>query len=187
LVVQVVDVLVDPREDRCDADQPLVLAGAGFRDLENLRLRLVEQLPDFLARGRERRFGDLGRDLREATLHRALAHQLRIATYVERTGGILGERGEVRGAAGLVLVLARLDRFRNRDDIRRPRMLDQLGDVPPDAAVVVAIEVVRGDQIGDAIERLVVDQQRPEERLLRLYRVRRYTKRDELRVSRRLA
>jgi len=43
------------------------------------------------------------------------------------------------------------------------------------------------DQIGDAIECLVVDEQRPEERLLRLYRVRRYTKRDELRISRRLA
>ena len=66
-------------------------------------------------------------------------------------------------------------------------MLDQLGDVPPDATVVVAIEVIRTDQIGDAIERVVVDEQRPEQRLLRLYRVRRYPKRDELRVSRRLA
>ena len=66
-------------------------------------------------------------------------------------------------------------------------MLDELHDVPPDAAVIVAVEVFRADQVGDAVERLVVDQQRPEERLLRLYRVRRYAERDELRVTRRLA
>ena len=43
----------------------------------------------------------------------------------------------------------------------------------PDAAVIVAIEVFAGDQIGDAVERLVVDQQRAEQRLLRLDRMRR--------------
>src|SRR2546429_4535008 len=108
--MQVVDALIDAREDRRDANQSLVLARAGFGDLEDLRLGLIEQLPDLLARRRERRFGDLGGDLREAPLHRALAHELRIAAHVERAWRVLRERGEIGGAPGLVLVLARLDR-----------------------------------------------------------------------------
>ena len=39
--------------------------------------------------------------------------------------------------------------------------------------MVVAVKVFARDEVGDAIERLVVDQQRAEERLLGLDRVRR--------------
>jgi hypothetical protein len=46
-------------------------------------------------------------------------------------------------------------------------------DVPPDPAVVVVVEVLGREQVGDALEGLVVEQQRAEHRLLRLGRVRR--------------
>jgi hypothetical protein len=179
----VVDALVDLGEDRRDAEQALVLARAGFRDLEDLRLGLIEQLVHFLAARRERAFRDLGRHPREAPLHRALAHELRVAAHVERARRVLGERGEIRRPAGLVLVLARVDRFRDRHHVGRPRVLDQLLDVLPDAAVVVAVEIVARDDVGDAVECLVIDEERAEERLLGFHGMRRHPQRDELRIG----
>jgi hypothetical protein len=55
--------------------------------------------------------------------------------------------------------------------------------VAPDAAVVVAVEIVGRHQVGDAVERLVVEQQRAEQRLLRLDRVRRQPEGYELLIS----
>ena len=52
----------------------------------------------------------------------------------------------------------------------------------PDAAVVVAVEVLARDQVGDLVERLVVEQQRAEQRLLGLHRVRRKPEGYELRI-----
>src|SRR3972149_3761377 len=64
---------------------------------------------------------------------------------------------------------------------RRCAGLDQLRDVAPDAAVVVPVEVPGRDQVGDAVECLVVEEQPAEERLLRLDRVRAYLDRQVLR------
>jgi hypothetical protein len=178
LVVEVVDALVDAREDRRDAEQPLVLARAGLGDLEDLRLGLVEQLVHVLAGRGEGGLGDLGGDVREAPLHRALADELRVAPDVERARGVLRERREVGRPARLVLVLARLDGFGDRDHVGRPSRLDEARDVPPDAPVVVAVEVLARHQVGDAVEGLVVEQQCAEQRLLRLHRVRRNPERE---------
>ena len=186
-MVEVVDLLEHARERRLDLDQALVLARARLGDLEDLRLGLVEHLPDFLAGRAERGLGDLGGDQRELALHRALAHQLGVAPHVERAGGVVRQRRQVGRAAGLVLVLAALDRLEHRDHVGRAGLLDQARDVAPDAAVVVAVEVLAGDQVGDLVERLVVEQQRAEQRLLRLHRVRRQPEGYELRISALLA
>ena len=53
----------------------------------------------------------------------------------------------------------------------------------PDAPVVVAVEILRRNQVGDAVERLVVEEQRAEQRLLGLHRMRRKLERDELRIG----
>jgi len=172
-VVEVIDALQHAREHRLDLLQPHAVPGAGLADLENARLGLVQELPHLLAARAERALGDLGGDLGEAPLHRALAHQLRVAPDVERARGVLRQRPEVGGAPGLVPVLARLDRFRHRDHVGGSAGLDQLRDVAPDAAVVVPVEVPGRDQVGDAVECLVVEEQPAEERLLRLDRVRR--------------
>src|SRR6266571_2679691 len=95
LVVQKIDAFNDTRQYGLDAFKPLPGARARLGDLEDLRLGLVEQLADLLAGGAKRAFRDLGRDLRQAPLHGALAHQLGIAPDVERAGGVLGERREV--------------------------------------------------------------------------------------------
>jgi hypothetical protein len=91
----------------------------------------------------------LGSDLREAPLHRALAHQLGVAADVERARRVLRQRAEVGRAAGLVLVLARLDRLRDRDHVGGPARLDQPCDMAPQPAVIVAVEVLAGDEVRD--------------------------------------
>src|SRR2546426_8836102 len=115
----------------------------------------------------------LFRSLRQASLDRALPHQLGVAPDIERARRILRQRAEVGRSAGAVLVLARLDRLGNRDHVGRPGGLHQLGDVAPDAAVVVAVEIVAADEVCDAVEGVGVEQQRAGQRLLRLYRGRR--------------
>jgi len=56
----------------------------------------------------------------------------------ERTRRILGERAQVGDAAGLVPILARLDRFEHGNHVGRPAGFDQLADMAKDATVVVA-------------------------------------------------
>src|SRR6185503_8584223 len=62
-------------------------------------------------------------------------------------------------------------------------VLDQPRDMAPDAAMVVAVEVLPRDDVGDPVEGLVVEQQRAEQRLLRLDRVRWNLQRNELCVG----
>ena len=112
----------------------------------------------------------------------ALAHQLRVAADVERARGVLRQRPEIGRPAGLVLVLACLDRLRHRHDVGRLGRLDQPRDMAEDAAVVVAVEILRRDQVGDAVESLVVEQQPAQQRLLGLDRMRRDLQRQQLRV-----
>jgi len=52
-------------------------------------------------------------------------------------------------------------------------VLDQLDDVAVDQAMVAAVEVRLGHEVGDAVPRGVIEQQAAEHRLLRLHRVRR--------------
>ena len=158
-------------------------AVAGLRDLENLRLGLVEQLPDLLARGTESAVGDLRPHGDELAHHRALADDLRVAADVVRRGRVLRERAEIGEAARPVLVLARLDRFGDRDDVGRPAVLDQPRDVAVDAPMVVAVEVVEREDVADLVPRAVVEQQTAEHRLLGLDRMRRDAQRDELRIG----
>ena len=91
---------------------------------------------------------------------------------------------EVGQAAGAVLVLARLDRLGDRDHVGRLALLDQLGDVAEDAAVVVAVEILGRDQVGDLVEGLVVEQQAAQQRLLGLDRMRRHLQREQLGIGR---
>ena len=187
LVVEVVDLLEHARQHRLDVLQAVLAPRARLGDLEDARLGLVEELRDLLALRVVGAVGDLARHLREAPLHRALAHQFGVAADVGGAGGGLRQGRQVGGAAGAVLVLARLDRLAHRHDVGGTVQLDQARDVAEDAAVVVAIEVLRADHVGDAVEGLVVEEQAAEQRLLRLHRMRRDLQRQELRIAALLA
>jgi len=67
-VIKVIDALEDAGQHRLDLEQALPDAGAGLGDLEDLGFGFVEQQADFPAGGIERVLGDLGGDLRQASL-----------------------------------------------------------------------------------------------------------------------
>src|ERR1051325_18376 len=75
------------------------------------------------------------------------------------------------------------DRLRARHQVGVLARLDQPRDVAPQPPVIVAVEVLAGDEVRHPVERLVVEQQRPEQRLLGLDRMRRDFQRQELRVG----
>ncbi len=182
--VEEVDPLHHLREQLMDVVEAAAGAGARLRDLEHLRLGLVEQLPDLLAGRAERAVGDVVADRDELPHDRALAHDLGVAADVVRRRRVLREARQVGEPAGPLLVLARLDRLGDRDHVGRLALLDELRDVPEDAPVIVAVEIVDGDRIADAIPRAVVEEQPAEHRLLGLDRVRRDLQADELTVGR---
>src|SRR5205085_40105 len=123
------------------------------------------------------------RHLAEPALHRAIAHQLGITADIDCARRVLRQGGEVGRSARLVLVFAALDRIGDGDDVRRLIVLHHLDDVAPDATVVVPVEVFAGDEVADLVEGLAIQEQRAEQRLLRLYRVRRDFECYELRIN----
>ena len=80
---------------------------------------------------------------------------------------------QVTNAANALQLAAQLQRFRHREDIGRFIVFDQLGNMPIDAAMIVAVKIFIADDIADTIPRLVIQQQAAEYRLLRLDRMRR--------------
>ena len=108
--VQMIDALEHLGEHRADADQALVPCARRTRRSGKFSTRPRRGAVDVLAGAGERRLGDLGGDLRKAPLPRARARARRSAD-VERARRVLRERREIGRAAGLVLVLARLDRL----------------------------------------------------------------------------
>jgi hypothetical protein len=148
-----------------------------LRRSRNPRLGFVGNCPTSCRSAQ--RSGDLGRHGPAAAAERS--HELRAAADVHGRR-VLGERPEISGAAGAILVLARFDRLGNRDDVGGPARFDQLDDVPVDAAMVVAIEVGFADEVADPVECVVVEEQPADQRLLSLDRVRRDLQRQELRI-----
>ena len=183
-MVEEVDALHYAGEHGLDLLESAAITRPGLAYLEDARFSLVQQLAHVFSGRAERYFGNIGCDLREFPLHRALAHQFGVAADVQRAGRILRKRAKIGHAPGLVPVLARLDRFENRDDVGGAARFDQLADVTKNPPVIVAVEIVDRDQIRDLLPGLVVQQQPAKQRLLGLDRVRRYAQRKQLRVSR---
>jgi hypothetical protein len=71
----------------------------------------------------------------------------------------------------------------HRDHVGRLGLRDQLADVVEDQPVVVAVEIVLVDEIGDAIPGGIVQQQPPEHRLFGLDGVRRHLEGIELGIG----
>src|SRR5207244_6876973 len=105
-------------------------------------------------------------DLDEFTEDRALPHDLGVAPHVVRRRRVAGKRRKIGDAAGLVLVLAYLDRLVHRDYVGGLAALDQSGNVAEDAAVVVPVEIAVGHDVADLVDGDVVDPEAREDRLL---------------------
>ena len=133
--------LHDAREQLLDVVESLLTPGTGLGNLEHFGLGLVEDLPDVLAGRVERRIGDFGAHFDQLSHDCAVANDLGIATDVLRRRSVLRQRAEIGEAPGPVAVLAGLDGLVDRHHVSRAAFLYELGDVAPDAPVIVAIEV----------------------------------------------
>ena len=83
------------------------------------------------------------------------------------------EARQVGPAADRLELVAPLERLRDRDDVDRLAPLEQLEDRLVDRAVRLAVEVRGAQELGDLDDRVTVDEDRAEHRLLGLETLRR--------------
>ena len=138
---------------------------------ENRLLGLVEdevRLLLCLVGGRKDLVG--GED--QISKRRLLADDARVVLDVRGMGQSVDERGNVGGAAHFVELSGTGELFLERDEVDGVAALAQLDHLLEDPAVGVAIEIARGQDLGGLVERVVVDQDGPEDGSLRLEVVR---------------
>ena len=150
------------------------LADPVLRDLEDGFLRLVQDQVRVLLRLVRRR-QDLVGGVNQVPEGGLLLDDARVVLDVGGARHAVGERRDVGGPADFVQ-LARPRQFvLQRDQIDRVAALAEYDHLLEDAAVRVAEEIPRVDQLRGVIERLVVDQDRAEHGLLRVERMRQRT------------
>ena len=170
--VQVVEPVVGRVEQllelgEADRDAPV-------RDLEELRLRPVDRLLD-LGRVLVADAGDLAGGADEVPEHGFALDDPGVLDRVDGRRGRIRQLRQVGPPADLLEVLAALQGFGNRDQIHRLPALEQLEHRLVDVAVRLAVEVHRLQEFRDLDDRLAVDEDRPEDRLLGLEAVWRET------------
>ena len=172
-VVEHVDALYHLGQQRRHFLEPLLAARALLRNFENLRLCLVQHLVGVATHRVVGRIRDLGGDFGELPQNGAVTHDLGIPPYVGGRRRVGCQRTEIWDPAGGLQILRAIEALRYRNDVGRPRVGDQLGDMAIDQPMVGAVEIRLGDQIRDPIPRRILQQQSAQHRLLRLDRVRR--------------
>ncbi len=182
-LVERVDALDHLGEQRLDFAETLAAACAGLGNREHVLLGLIEQVFRRAAERIEHRIGDAGADFRQPAHDRALAHDFGVTPDVGGTRSVHRQRAEVRLAADFFELGAALEAFGNRQRIRRLVVLDEHRDMAVDQAMVGAIEIVGGQEIGDLFPRAVVEQQAAQHGLLRLDRIWRQLQRIDLRIA----
>ena len=180
--VQLVDAFDHLRQQRLDGGPALGAARAFFGDGENLRFGLVKHLLDFLALRAEGRAGDIVGDGDEFAQHAAVAHDLGITPDVRGRWRILRHGVQVSESAHIIGLAELGQGFKNSNDIGRPGAVNHLDDLLEDDAMVIAIEILRMHEVGDAVIRCIVAQQTTDNGLFCFDRMRRNTEGIQLRI-----
>jgi hypothetical protein len=107
--------------------------------------------------------------------------------HVGGRGDAGGKAVQVGEPAGIFELAGQLERIVHRQHVGRSVLPHQLRDVLPDQAVVMPVEVVVTDDVGDVFPRAVVEEHPPDDGLLRFDRMRRQAQARELLVHVRLA
>ena len=154
--------------------EALLAARAVLRDLEHLGLGLIEDLADAPSQWMVGRFGDLPARRGEAAQDRALAHDLGVAADVGRGRHVLDQRAEVRHPTDVIELLERAQHIGDGDDVGGLVVADQAQDRAEYRTVCVAVEILAAQEVGDAVDGRVLQQQSAEHGLLRLQRMRRH-------------
>ena len=175
--VQLVDVPHHAGEHVLDGHRLLPAGAASLGDLEDAALGVVQKLVRRLPLRPVRRLRDLVAGPDQLAKHRALADDLRVRDDVRGAGGVPGELGEVGEAAHGFELAIPVEPLRHGDGIARPPFVAQARDRVEHGTMVVAVEVLAGQDVGDPIPRAVVDENAAQDRLFGLDRVRREAKR----------
>ena len=169
-LVHLLDVLEGLAHQVARADEPL--ADLLLGDLEDRVLRLVDERVDVLLSLVGAR-DDLGRRADQPAENGFLADDPRVVTDVRRGHGAIGELAHVGRAADLGELAARLQDLRDGDEVDRLLSFDEIERGAEDFAMRLAVEVVAGDDLDDAVERGRVEEDAAEHGDLRLEALRR--------------
>ena len=175
-MIEFVDALDNFGEQWLNGAKTRRTLGAFLGNAKHFGLGFVQQLARLPALRIEGGLGNLVSHGDKLAQHGALAHDLRIAPDVGSRRRVVRQCVEVTQPAGLLCLGNAGERFVHRHDIGRTRKIDQARNVLPDQLVIMAIEVIFTDHVGDAFPGRVVEQKTAQNGLFRLNRMGRNTK-----------
>ncbi len=147
--------------------------GAVLADLEHQPLGLVDQLVGGTPVGAEGAVGDLVGRLDQLSQGSALTHDVAIGADIAGRGRISGQLRQVGQPAHGVELVAPLQGLGQGHHVQRTARLGQRHHGVKHQAMLVAIEIVGHQPVGDIVPGLIVEHQATQHRLLGLHRVRR--------------
>ena len=172
-VVEFVDALEDLARQRTDVLEVVALLAAVLGNLEHLGLGRVQHLVHRAPLGVEGLGGDLIGDGNQPAQHGTIAHHLGVVADVAGRNDGVGQHRQILLAAGILQPAGLLQRILHGQRIGRSARTQQIGDVLPYHPVIMPIEVIIGDDVGNIFPGAVVQQQPAQHRLLGLDRMRR--------------
>ena len=168
-VVEPVVGVVEERLERAEAGVDALLA-----DREQLRLGAVDRLLD-LGRVLVADPGDPPGRPDQVAQDRLALDDPGVLGDVDRGRRLVRQARQVGAAADRLELVAALERLGDRDDVDRLAPLEQVEDRGVDPAVGLPVEVGRAQELGDLDDRVAVDEDGAEHRLLGLETLRRKT------------
>src|SRR5450830_334696 len=181
--VQLVDAFDHLGQQRLHGGPARRAARTLFGDGEDLRLGLVQHLLDFLALRAEGIAGDFVGDGDQLAQHAAVAHDFRVTADIRRRWRVLRHRVQVLQAAYFLGLAQHRQRLEDGDDVGGLAGIDQADHLFEDDAVIVAVEIFRVHEVGDAVPCGVIAQQAADDGLFSLDGMRRDAKGVDLRVG----
>jgi hypothetical protein len=172
IVVQIVDLIDQSRQRLLGADVSLAAARA-FGDREDLALGVLDELARRLALFVPDRARDLSAHGDERTQQRALLDDLRIRACVGGAGRIARQCAEIGKTARIGQLAETLQMFGDGDRIAGLRLAGERRDAFENDLVIGAEEIIRDDDIADAIPRGAIEHQSAKHRLFGFDGVRR--------------
>ncbi len=170
-MVELVDPVDDPRQHALDGNEARLAARSALRDLEHRAFRVVDDLARLAPLGLERAADDevAGRD--ELPQHRAFADDVGIGADVRGGRRVARERAQVGEPPDLFEQALALEVPGERDRITGLAAFDETRDRLEDQAVIVAVEILGDDPIGDLVPGGRIEHEPAEHRLLGFDRV----------------
>ena len=172
-MIKLVDAIDDARQHALDGNETDLAARSALRDLEHRAFRVVDDFARFAPLGLECAADDQIAGGDELPQHRALADDVGIGADVGRRRRVARERAQIGQPADLIEQPLALEVPGQRDGIAGLAALDQTRDRFEYQAVIVSVEILGDDAIGNLVPGRRIEHQPAEHRLLRLDRMRR--------------